>query len=250
MATVRAYVTDALLEIGRIEAGETPDADSAQLALRWFRKLLDSYRAERAAMAVQKQVQYAWPSGQSYQTIGPTGADITTPQRPTWLDIANYQNPGSSPSVWVSLSIMTPDVYAQMNIPGLQSSLPQAIFYQTSNDTLLGTLFLWPQITQTVNLQLYFQVGLEADVDLDDILLPPPGYEMGLHFQLAEVLLNAFAIKDPTIIGRVLANSEKYYARMKRPNLQPGQLGVDPAVAGSGGMGYNVLTDSISGYRQ
>lgn len=245
---VSAYLRNALIEIGAYGAGEVPSAADTDLALTWFQMLLDSMHAERAAMAVQKQLEVAWPSGQSFRTVGPTG-NFVTPQRPTWLDRANYENPGSSPSVWVPLAVMTPDVYASLSIPEQPNSLPQAIFYQTTNDTENGTLFLWPQITQTVNLQLYFQVGLDAGVALTDDLLPPPGYALGLHYELANLLLTPFAIADPTVIGKVQANAERFYARMKRPNLQPGQLGVDPAVAGSSGFGYNVYSDTYSGYR-
>ncbi len=233
------------MEIGAVGQGEPVSAPDAQLALRWFQRQLDAWQAERATMAIQKRVAFTMPSGQSTRTVGPSGQINTV--RPTWLDTITYVNPGSSPEQEVTLGLMTPDIYADLSIKELQSALPLQAFYQTSTDTLLGSLFVWPQVTQDVDMYLYFPAGIGVPATLDDVLLGPPGYQEAYVYQLAERLLTPFAVGDGSVIARVLMNSEKSFARMKRPNMQPGQMGVDAALVPSGGFGYNVYSDGYSG---
>ncbi len=247
MPTVRAICTNALTEIGAIASGETPEATDIQTALTWLQMLLDGWPTERATMAVQKQVGFNLTSGTSTVTVGP-GGTVNTPFRPVWLDTVNYVNPGSSPEQEVPVGIMTPDVYAALTIKQLASALPQECFYQTTNDTVLGTLFFYPQVTQTVKIYLYFPAGIAIPTDFSDTLLMPQGYLPAMHFQLSEMLLTPFGVKDPAIVSKVETNSNRFYAQMKRQNLQPGQKGVDPALAPMAGGAYNVLSDTYSGF--
>ena len=241
MATVRSLVTDALIEIGAYGQDETPTASDAQLALRWFQRQLDAWSAERQTMAIQKVVPFTMPSGTSTVTIGP-GGDVDT-VRPTWLDRLTYVNPGSSPAQETDVALLDPDMFAAIGIKALQSNYPQQAYYQTSLDTVLGSLFVWPQVVTDVDMVLYFPAGIGVPATLDDILLGPPGYQEAYVYQLAERLLTPFAVQNPTIVGSVRANSERAFARMKRPNMQPGQLGLDPALVPTGG-GYDVYSDT------
>lgn len=236
---------DALIEIGAIGQGETPAAADAQLALRWFQRQLDAWSAERQTMAIQKVLPFTWPPGESIQSIGP-GGDIDA-VRPTWLDTLNYINPGSSPAQEVPVALVDPDIFAAIRIKGLQSNYPQQAYYTTDQDTVLGTLFVWPQPVTDLDMVAYYPVGVGVPATLDDILLGPPGYQEAYVYQLAERLLTPFAVQNPTIVGSVRANSERAFARMKRPNMQPGQLGVDAALVPYGGGGYNVFSNTWSG---
>lgn len=244
MAIVRAILTDALIEIGAIAVGETPSAADIQLALRYFQRQLDAWTAERAALNVQKRIGFTLPSGQSTRTIGPSGQVVTS--RPTWLDNLTYVNPGSSPEQEVPVALLTADEYAVLNIKELPSALPLQAFYQM--DETNGTLFIWPQVTQAVDMYLYFEAGVTIPVTIDDVLLGTAGYQEAFHYQLAERLLGPFAVGDQAVIARVLTQSERSFARMKRPNLDPGLKNVDPAVAANVGGGYNILSDSTSGF--
>lgn len=240
MATVRAICTDALTEIGVIAANETPDAPTIQLALLRFQNQIDAWAAERLTLSVQSRTAITWPASTSTQTIGPTGGDITA-QRPVWINQINYVVPGTSPAVEVVIAPMDQDSYSANSIKALPSAYPLAYFYQTSIDTVLGTIFLWPQPNQQLTLYLYAPQAVDVPATIDDILLGPPGYQEAFMYQLAMRLCRPFGVP---LTGDLQMLATEAYKRMKRPNIEPGLLGVDAALQPASGGAYNVLTDT------
>lgn len=113
--------------------------------------------------------------------------------------------------------------------------------------SLLGTIFFWPKVSQDVDVVLYYLAGVDVPATLDDVLLGPPGYQEAYMYQLAERLLTPFAVGDEGVIQRVMKNSAESFARMKRPNTQPGLMGTDAALIPSLGGAYNVLADTYTG---
>jgi hypothetical protein len=138
---------------------------------------------------------------------------------------------------------MDRDSYASKTIKGLQAGLPTEFFYQTSLDTVLGTLFIWPQPTQNLTLKLYTPKAVGVPTALTDSLLGPPGYQDAYVYQLALRLVTPFGRQTPPLLPSLATDA---YARMKRPNLQPGLLGVDQALVPTAGGGYNVLSDQTN----
>jgi len=243
MATVRAILSDALMEIGVLAEDEVMTASQAALAFVRFQHQIDAWAADRLTLSVQSRTAITWPSSTSTQTIGP-GGDINT-QRPVWVSNLTYVNPGSSPSVEVVMAPMDVDSYALQSIKGLQSALPVQYFYQTSVDTVLGTLFVWPQPTQQMTLYLYAPQAVTVPTSLDDVLLGPPGYQDAFMYQLAIRLLTPFG-RNVAQVPLLMDLAQKAYATMKRPNVDPGLLGVDAALSRAQGAGYNVLSDGHS----
>ncbi len=247
MATVRAIITDALSDIGATAQNETPDAATAQRCLRAFQNQIDSWAAEELTLSIQSRTAITWPASTTSQTIGPSGGNITA-QRPVWINQINYVVPGSSPAVEVVLAPMDIDSYAAQSIKALTSALPLSYFYQTSIDTILGTLILWPVPNQELTLYLYAPQAVTVPVTLDDVLLGPPGYQEAFLYNLEERLLHPFSVANPAIVSRVLQLSASAMDRMKRPNTVPSLMGVDAALVPSSGGAYNVLTDTQSGF--
>ncbi len=242
MATFRDICTDAMMEIGALGQGETMSAADAQLCLRYGQRMIDAWQADRLTLSVQAQTSIAWPDSTSTQTIGP-GGDIVI-QRPVWINQLNYVIPGSSPAVETPMAPMNDDQYAQNTIKELQSGLPQQYYYQTSTDTLVGTLYIWPQPTQDITLMLYAPQAIGVPASLDSVLLGPPGYLQAYHYQLALKICTPFSRPVPSLLPSLAAEA---YALMKRQNVQPGLLGCDPALIPRGQAGgYNILSDSIS----
>lgn len=243
MPTVRAHVTDALMEIGVLAPGESLSAALGALGLLRFQQQLDSWQADRLAMAVQLRTTFTLTSGSSSVTLGPSGSGadvITAPAAPLWLDTVNYINPGSSPEQEVTIGQMDRDTYAGLVIKELGSALPLQCFYQRSNTTVLGTLFLWPQVTQNVDMVLYSPQGVGVPVDLDSIVIGPPGYADAFLYELALRLCRPTGTAIPEGLPEQAASALRV---MKRPNVIPGLLGVDPATTFTSGAGYNVYAD-------
>jgi hypothetical protein len=244
MATVLDIITDALIEIGAYGVGDSVTAEDAALALRRFQNQIDAWQADQITLSLQSYVSIAWPSSTSTQTIGP-GGNVNI-QRPVWIETLNYVIPGTNPGVEVVMGAMDYDSYAAQSIKSLQSALPIQYFYQTNIDTVLGTLFLWPQPSQSLTLRLYAPIGVNVPVGLTDVMIGPPGYQDAFMYQLALRLLTPFSrkVSDVPLLPQMAADAFKV---MKRPNIKPGLLGVDPALAASGGFGYNVYSDTTTG---
>ncbi len=241
MPTVRTIAADALMEIGALGQGETMSAADAALMLRIMQRMIDAWAADRLTLSVQSAQAIAWPSGQSTQTIG-TGGDISA-QRPVWINQMNYVIPGSSPAVETPMAPMNDDQYAQNTIKALQSGLPQQYYYQTSIDTLVGTIYIWPQPTQDITLMLYAPQAVGVPASLDSVLEGPPGYLEAYHYQLALKACTPFSRPVPPLLPQMAAES---YGLMKKQNVEPGLLGCDPALVPRGGGGYNILADTYS----
>jgi len=245
MATVRSILTDALVEIGVIAANETPDDATIQLALLRFQNQIDSWAADQLTLSIQSRTVITWPASTASQTIGLSGSNITA-ARPVWINQLNYVVPGSSPAVEVVIGAMDQDSYAAQSIKALTSALPLSFFYQTSIDTLLGTLTLWPVPNQQLTLYLYAPQAVGVPTGLDDILLGPPGYQDAFMYQLAKRLCGrTFGVE---LTQELMLKAQNAFDLMKRPNTQPGLLGVDAALVPSSGGAYNVLTDANTGF--
>ena len=242
MPTTREILTDALLEIGIGAAGEVNSADTMQVALRYFQRQLNAWQADNLSLAVSNRVTYTLPSGTQSSTIGPTG-DIVT-QRPVFVDQINYLVPGSTPPVEVPMGPMSDQQFQNLSIKTLSSSLPTEYYYQTSITGENGTLTWWPVVTQDVELALYLQAGVSEPTTLDTVLTVPPAYADAFHYDLAFRLCGPFARPVPEQLPGLRTNA---LMLMKRPNLDPGMLNVDPALIGNTGGAYNVISDTNTG---
>lgn len=243
MPTVRAICVDALTELGVLGEGEDMTATQGARALLRAQNMIDGWQAKRLLNPVQLRTVFVLTSGTSTVTLGPTGGTVTMP-RPVWIDAVNYLIPASSPAVESPIAIMGRDQYNALSIKALTSALPTQCFYQTSLDTVLGSLFFWPQVTQNVSIALYTPQPIGVPTTLASILTGPPGWQEAFMYQLAIRLVNPFGLdvaNFPLLPG--LAKSALDTIQMV--TVMPGSLGVDAALVPIGG-GYNVLTDSPS----
>ena len=239
MATVRAIVTDALMEIGAIGQGDSLSAADGAVALLRFQNQIDAWAADRLTLSMQSQLDITWPTTTSTRTIGLVGADITAP-KPTFIVRLTYLIPGATPVVEVDLADMNYDQYAAVTIKALPSALPTSYYYSTAIDSQLGTFYLYPQPSQSLTLRLYAPQAVSVPASLDTVLLGPAGYQEAFMYQLALRLCTPFSRPVPPALPQL---STEAWLRMKRPNLDPGLLGVDAALTPRRGGGYNILSD-------
>ena len=240
-STVRAIGTDALMEIGVLEPGDTMSPAQGAIVLRRFQMQLDAWAADRLTLAVQARTPATLPPSTSTLTLGLVGADVTM-ARPVSLNGVSYLIPGASPAVEVPLGICDEDAYAAISIKSLPSALPTLCFYQTSMSTALGSLFVWPQVTQIVQLVIYSPQAIGIPLALTDLIIGPSGYAEAFLYQLALRLCSPFGVAPPPTLKTM---ADESFATMKRPNVKPGILGLDPAVTHrTNASTYNVLSDS------
>ncbi len=241
---VRDIVTDALIEIGAAGPGESIEASWAQIALQRFQNQIDAWAADRLTLSLQLRTVFTLTSGTSTVTLGPSGADVTM-GRPVWINTLNYIIPGSSPAIEVLMAPMDDDSYAGQTIKGLPSALPTQYFYQTNIDDALGSLFIWPQVTQNVQIVIYSPQAVAVPASLDTVVEGPPGYREAFMYELALRLCTPFGRQVPPLLPQL---AQQAMATMKRPNVDLGLLGVDAALRPAGGNTYNILSDN-AGHR-
>ncbi len=247
MPSVRSIITDAMTEIGVLEAGESLSGEQGALGLLRTQNMIDSWAADRLTLSLQLRTTFTLLSGTSTVTLGPSGADVTM-GRPVWINSCNYIIPGTSPAVESPIGIMDEDAYANISIKALSSALPMQCFYQTNLTDALGSLFFWPQVSQNVQIALYTPQAVSVPATLNTILIGPPGYQEAFMYQLAERLMTPMGVKAedvPLLVGPD-GHAARATRNMKRPNVDPGQMGIDPALVPNMGAGYNVLTDNQS----
>lgn len=243
MATARSIITDAYLEIGVIPFGSALSDGLASLGLGRLQMLINAWKAEQCALFLQERQVFTLTAGTSTFTIG-DGGDIDT-QRPVWIEGVNYIVPGSTGqtgTVEVPMAPLSNDQYMALSIKDLESGLPQQFYYNAT--VPLGTMFIWPTVTQDVDLAVYLQQGIDEPATLDTVVLGPPGYSEAFLYQLALRLCGPTGRPIPPQLPAMAASA---FLRMQRPNADPGILGVDAALDPNLGNAFNVLTGNWTG---
>ncbi len=247
MPTVRSICSDALNEIGVLAEGAIMDPSQGALCLRRFQNQIDSWAADRLTLSLQLRTVFTLLSGTSSVTLGPVGADVTM-GRPVWINSLNYLIPSSSPAVEVPIGQMDEDAYAALSIKQLSSALPIQSFYQTNLTDTKGTLFFWPQVSQNVQIALYTPQAVDVPATLDAVMIGPPGYQEAFMYQLALRLVTPFGVNVSAQCPLLPKMATDAFATMKRPNVDPGILGIDSALVPSAGAGYNILSDGTTAW--
>lgn len=235
---VQAIINQALQEIGALGQGEVASASDSVTALGYLQNQIDAWNAERLTIATQLRETFSLLANTNTYTIGLTG-QIVAP-RPTWVNGINYVVPGTSPAVETPMGKMDQDAFMNLSIKSLPSSLPTQWYYNGTVPN--GTLFFWPDVTQTVTLAVYYPPSLGVPTGLGSDLSGPPGYQEAFMYQLALRLVTPWGQAVPPLLP---GNAAEAFARMKRPNVMPGVMGIDSALVATSG-GYNVLNDSVT----
>lgn len=226
-------------ELGVLAEDEAMSASQGAFCLLRFQHQVDAWQAQRIALILQTRTVFTLTSGSSTVTLGPSGATVTM-QRPVWVNTVNYIIPGSAPATESPIAPMDEDRYADLSIKALSSTLPTEFFYQTSLDTVLGSLFFWPTVSQNVQIALYTPQGLIVPATLDSVITGPPGCQDALMYQLALRLATPFGVALPPALPGL---AERAWTIFTSANVRIGQLSTDPSVLTWGGAGYNIYTD-------
>ena len=240
MALVANLIVDALLELGVLAPGETPTAADQQLALRYLQRQIDAWGADRLTLSLQLRTPFTLVSGSSSVQVGP-GQTVNI-VRPVWINSINFIVPGTNPGVESPLGQMDEDAYAAISIKQLSSQLPLQFFYQTNLSDAFGTLFFWPRVSQNVDIAIYSPQAVEVPTSIATDLIGPPGYAEAFLYQLATRLVTPFGVAPPPMLA---SNTQNATMVMKRQNVNPGILSVDPALMPFTGCGFNVLSGVV-----
>ena len=218
-------IADALIEIGMLAPGETPDPETGQWAFRKINYLLDTWATKKNYVYAQNLAIYTLVPNQSPHFIGPApGAQFSVPQRPVKIVRATViLNNTPQPFVSIPLTLRDEQWWMENTIQQLSSSQPTDLYYNPTFPN--GSLFFWPIPTTAYQTQLETWALLaQFDSITDPIggpgaaLTIPPGYRNALMLSLAESLLSG---------GQISANPE---LKVQAAAARAGVFGLNNAV--------------------
>lgn len=123
--------------------------------------------------------------------------------------------------------------YETIGIKSLPGAWPRAVYYQPSEP--VGVLNYWPNPNQVSEMHLFCDTVLNQFQTLADTITLPPGYNMALRFNLAELLMPENGVKDQAVIQMVMKQAAESRAWVKRTNMQPIQTArFDPVLTPRG----------------
>ena len=217
--TANDLIGRTLRSIGVLASGETATSNEVSDALTILNNMVDTWGTERLTIYTVARTAFNLTSSTQDYTIGSGGTFNIA--RPVWI-VAAWQ---------------------QIGIKGTTSTYPTAFYYDKTWTAGLGQISVWPvPDNSNAQLVLYTPTALTQFADLTTAYTFPPGYEEALRYQLALRLAPEFGVNlSPDI--RALASQT--FANIKRANIRPTVLGIDPALRADGGR-YDWRTD---GYR-
>lgn len=196
MTAARTLISDALGDIGVLDATETMTAEMATHGLRTLNRIVDRWNAQRLSVFAVREVAGSF-SGAS-ATIGPA-LTINTPHPLRIEEGAYYVKSGIS----YPLRIWSREDYASVILKSTAGDYPQGIWY----DRLIpGTVYVWPvpSVVTEYHLPIMYQFAEFADLDTDYSF--PAGYVDAFFYTLCERLPAAYNLPvDPSARAQGMA---------------------------------------------
>lgn len=230
--TARDLITATLRSIRVLGVGDVLLAEDANDGLNRLNDWIDSLALERLTIYYVGRTIVPLVSGKQSYTIG-IGGDIPI-VRPTTIEAAGvilditvvpvYEKP---------IPIYTDQRYQSWtHQKDLMSPLVQAIWYDHNWNAGLGKLFVWPvpNVSNT-ELILYTPAALQEFQTLDTAYTFPPGYRRFLRTNFAAEIAPEYGKQ---LTADQVGSARQAKALVKRGNVRPAELRVDPALSHRG----------------
>lgn len=232
MATTRALLSDALLEIGAVSAEGSVPAWALQYGLRKLNRLVEYWRNNRLLTHEIRRVTWAMTANTASYTVG-DGATVNIP-RPVTMNMEGcnvaFIDTNSNPGIEIPLWPLTDDGYQVINQKDVSGTYPTSWYYNptfTSEAAPYGTLTFWP-VPNVGYLRGVIYAPIAAGVlTLDTVLALPPGYEYFYVSQMAVQYCPAFQMEPSEQLLRQASESQ---SAIEKTNTRLQDLGVDLAL--------------------
>ena len=176
--TVIAVITKAMLHIGAIASGETPNANEASDGLDAFNDVLETWSLQNLAVYAGDVETFATVGGQASYTLGPTGNWVTT--RPVQNIMGAYS---TLSGVDFPITIWTAAQYNEIPVKASQSNIIERLAY--INEFPNGIVKLYPTPSSAGSIKLDTARLLTAAATTADVIALPPGYMRALAYAVA-----------------------------------------------------------------
>jgi len=190
-----AVVTDALIDLGVLEPGDTLSASDGALGLRALNKFISSLATQNLSFPFIEREVFPVVAGRSTYTIGPVGADFITirPQSLTGAGLLMPTTGATTGRLEIPRGLLTDDAYANIRLKDMQAALWTDVYYQPTYAAGLGSVYLWPTPNSTIyDLVLYRGDVVQGFANLTTSYDFPPGYAELLQFNLEKRLCRVY----------------------------------------------------------
>jgi hypothetical protein len=222
--TLLDIIKDALQDIGVLAAGESPEPEDEQLALRTVNRILDSWNFQTRAIFNVNFTEFSWTANQTSRTIGPTGNFVVN-QRPDEILSARWKWTSSTPNIYYRIAIRDQQWWGTRTIRNYGTTIPTNLYYspdysiatdQAGNAN--GTIYLLPFPTVTYPIELELKNTFSRFTAITDTFNFPQGYEEAVEKTLAEKLCLPFG---KSASGDLLREARNARAVIKGSNVPP-----------------------------
>lgn len=196
--TAGDIISNALLEIGVLAAGEALQTSDANFGLSKLNDLLDEWNARQLFIYNVSFSQFTLVPNLHPHTIGlaaNTPTFTVTGNRPVAVENCSIVLNNVTPNVSVPITIRDDDWWANQRVKTLASSLPTDLYY--SPDFPNGSLYFWPVPNTAYLAELELRNLLTSFAATTDAFSMPPAYKKAITLTLAEDMCPAYS-KEPT----------------------------------------------------
>lgn len=247
-ATGTELITRALVEIGALASGEVPSSAEQADAHIVAKRMVNSMGAERLTIFDLLRTATTLTSGTRDYTVGPGGAINIA--RPLWVEMAGcILDSTATDPLEVPIEVFTDQRWASIVLKTFDGSPLSGVYFDRKFDANgRATLSTYPTINKSnVQLVIYTPRPVTGFDALATQYVFPPGYDEAWHFELSYQLCGPFGVPKETR-DRVKEMRQDAWARVKRPNVRPGELICEPASRGGGGSGWSKSDFERGGY--
>ena len=231
--TARELIASSLRLLGVLAAGETATADEASDALSALNQMLSAWSNENLVVYQKVRDEFTLTADDGSYSWGTTaGAGNFTTARPVQVLKANIEIQGTDPQE-VPLQILTLEEYAAIVSKTMDSSIPQAVYFDGAYPNVGVEFYPVPSAAEHV---VFYSLKPFSTLTLSTELSYPPGYEKAIRYNLAIDLAPEYGRAPDALIMQQAIDSK---AEIKRKNLQTPKLTTDlPIQSGKNSFDY------------
>jgi hypothetical protein len=219
MTTALDIITDALQEIGVVDAGGTVEPEDASFCLRKLNVLIQRLSNTRLALPVLTQISVTVTGAETY-TIGPSGGVVAA--RPLKVVSAIVRDSGGNDSPVDILNAVQWGAIYKKDI----DAPPTDVWYEGTATN--GTLHVYPQ-SAGYTLILDCMTLLTSFASTASTLTLPEGYESMLALSLVDEIAGPYRQPVTPDQRRRLMGA---MSAVKRTNTEPLYVGIEAALVG------------------
>lgn len=139
-------------------------------------------------------------------------------ERPQRIHSAFVRVPSTAGGIDYPVSIIQREQYEVIGLKNLAGPWPRALYYQPSE--VLGTITYWPN-PSSGEMHIFADTLLQKFQSISDTVILPPGYEIAIRFNLAELLMPEFGKSDPNQAAMIQKQAALTKGTIKRNNMNP-----------------------------